>query len=128
MFNFEINQSERDKNRKFVGKIVMNVLIEKISVKEGLLLFPKNDNDTSIQVAWHALLHFEADADMRQKDNLYEKEQINYLEFISNTLQDGNQLPKNIIQKYLEYYKDTPLPHTTNFEGILGEIKRNLNL
>ena len=71
------------KDRQFVGNIIISVLTERISVKRGLLLFPKGCEDPSIHAAWHALCHYEADEDIRAKDIDYNNQQIELLEMIA---------------------------------------------
>ena len=87
------------KNRKYVGRLVYSVLTERKSVREALLLFP-DSSDKSIECAYHALVHFEADEDLRYKDYEYREEQNDYLEFIAQTLSEGKSLPRNIIADY----------------------------
>ena len=92
------------KNRKYVGRLVYSVLTKRKSVREALLLFPES-SDKSIECAYHALVHLEADEDLRYKDYDYREEQNDYLEFIAQTLSEGKSLPRNIIADYEPYYK-----------------------
>lgn len=92
------------KNRKYIGRLIYSVLAERKSVREALLLFPES-SDKSIECAYHALVHLEADEDLRYKDYDYREEQNEYLEFIAQTLSEGKSLPRNIIADYEPYYK-----------------------
>ena len=116
------------KDRQYVGHIIINVLTERINVREALLLFPKDSEDASIQTAWHALCHFEADEDISSKDNLYLQEQLEYLEFIAFTFKDGNPLPQNIIDAYKPFYKDDPISYDSGLKGFFKRLLRFVNL
>ncbi len=91
-------------NRKFVGRLIYSVLAERKSVREALMLFP-DSTDKNIECAYHALVHFEADEDLRYQDFEYREEQNDYLELIAQTLSEGRCLPRNIIEDYEPYYK-----------------------
>ena len=91
-------------NRKLTGRLVLAVLTERKSVREAISLFPET-KDKSIECAYHALIHYEADEDLRYKNFEYREEQDDYLEFIAQTLVEGKELPRNIIADYEEYYK-----------------------
>ena len=92
--------------RKYVGGLIIAVLTDKIIVREALKVFPSNIKDSSIKAAYHALIHREADEDLRHRDLMYKDEQDSYLEQVAQTLQQGQQLPKNIIKNYNQYYRD----------------------
>lgn len=87
-------------DRRFVAALIRQVLISRLCVREAILNFPKDTEDKSIQAAFHALVHYEADEDLRARDELYREEQDDYLEFISNLLERGEDVPENIIQNY----------------------------
>ena len=91
-------------NRKFVGRLIYAVLTERKNVREAIKLFPET-KDKSIECAYHALVHYSADEEMRYKDIEYREAQDDYLEFIAQTLSEGKALPKNIIDEYKPYYK-----------------------
>ncbi len=112
--------------RKFVSKLYIAVLTEKMSVREALLQFPKNCEDKSIIAAWHALCHLEADEDIRKKDELYAKEQDEYIEYIAFTLDKGAELAQNIINSYLPYHDDALTPSNNNVNGIIHQLKKFL--
>ncbi len=112
--------------RKFVSKLYIAVLTEKISVREALMKFPKNCEDKTIIAAWHALCHLEADEDIRKKDELYAKEQDEYIEYIAFTLDNGEALPQNITDSYLPYHEDALIPPNNSLKGIIHEFKKFL--
>lgn len=90
--------------RKEISKLIIDVLLNKKTVKDALLCFPKKVKDDTIDCAWHALCHFEADELQRAKDALYREEQDNYLYYIASLLEEGKALPEDIISDYKEYY------------------------
>ena len=51
---------EEIQNRRFVGRLVYAVLTERATAREAILRFPET-KDKSIECAYHALVHFEAD-------------------------------------------------------------------
>lgn len=115
-------------DRKNVSELVRKVRIGELCVREALLLFPPDCEDSSIQAAYHALIHYEADEDLRRRDNLYKEEQDDYIEFIAFTLEKGEPLPDNIIKSYNIYYKSAPIPHAHNTKGFWKSFLRFLNL
>lgn len=114
-------------NRRFVGRLVYAVLTERKTVREALLLFPET-KDKNIECAYHALVHFEADEDLRYKDFEYREEQNDYLEFIAQTLVEGKDLPKNIIADYEEYYHGVSRPWHNGIKGFFKEFLRFINI
>ncbi|MFH0702929.1 MAG: hypothetical protein V2B14_05260 [bacterium] len=91
--------------RKLVSKLIFKVLTKNLCVREALKSFPKNIKDPSVQCAWHALIHYEADEDHRNASLEYTKEQDDYIEMLAFILQEGEKIPINIINSYREYYK-----------------------
>lgn len=123
-------RDKRDLNddKKFVSKLIFNVLTKKLCVRKALLSFPKDVHDESIEVAYHALCHFEADEDIRKRDNLYALEQDDYLELIANILAAGDGLPPNIINSYSPFYKEAATLHEADWKGIWAKLTRFLNI
>lgn len=121
MYTNEVN------NRKFVGRLVYAVLTERKSVREAICAFPES-KDKSIQCAYHALVHFEADEDLRYQDFEYREEQNDYLEMIAQTLSSGKPLPQNIIADYEEYYKGTAHKWQDGKAGFWKEFLRFINI
>ncbi len=115
-------------NRKLVAFLIFQVLVGKMSVREATVKFPDDRSDKSISSAFHALIHFEADEDLRASDPLYREEQDDYLEFIANTLNRGDDLPDNVINNYDKYYKEAEIPHSKNTKGFWKSFFRFLNI
>lgn len=111
-----------------VSKLIMYVLTDRILTRKALLGFPPDVKDPSIQAAWHALCHRESDEELRAKDHLYAEEQDNYLEMIAFTLQNGDELPKNIINSYKKYHSNALIPHEKGLKGAWQEILTFLNI
>ncbi|MDD3150394.1 MAG: hypothetical protein PHV68_06130 [Candidatus Gastranaerophilales bacterium] len=109
-----MNGFEKTSKQK-VADIILKVIAGSKSVKDALLLFPE-DKSISIQCAWHALAHYEADEDLRRKDPIFAKEQDEYLEMLAFLFQEDKDLPENVISSYLEYYK----------ERVIYEKKKNI--
>mgnify|MGYP005766654875 CR=1 FL=1 len=114
------------KLRKQVAKIFIGVLTEKINVSYALTCFPKDCDDKTINASWHALCHLEADEDIRVKDNMYKKEQDEYIEFIAYTLEKGEELPENIINSYIPFHPDALTPNSHKLKGIIHTLKKFL--
>lgn len=110
--------------RKKVAKLFYAVLTKKMPVREALIRFPRNCDDKTLIASWHALCHFEADEDLRAKDALYKEVQDNYIEFIARTLQEGNELPENIINPYIEFYGEELISDSKTPQGIWHKLKR----
>lgn len=115
-------------DRKFVSRLITSVLTDNLPVREAILHFPKNTKDKSLKVAYHALVHREADEELRARDIEYREEQDDYLEFLSETLQKGESVPKNIIKEYDEWYKDMSMPYSDSVKSILKKICKFLNV
>lgn len=114
--------------RKIISRLIYLVLAESLHVREALLKFPKDANDASIKAAYHALIHLEADEDLRKRDLDYKDEQDDYLEFIAETFQKGSELPKNVIKSYDKYYKGVHMPNSENMKGLLKNLCKFLNV
>ncbi len=114
--------------RKYVGKLIIAVLTERINVRRALLAFPKGCEDESVRTAWHALCHYEADEDLRKTDIEYNNEQVSFLEMIAFEFKDGNQLPQNIIDSYKSFYKDSSMLYESTYKGIIKKLFRFLSM
>lgn len=114
--------------RKLVGELLMKVRLGELHVRDALLLFPDETTDKSIMASYHALVHYEADEDLRKRDSLYKDEQDDYLEFLSFTMEKGEDLPENIIKSYEKYYKSANIPHSKDTKGFLESFFRFLNI
>lgn len=121
-------KKEYKEERKNVSRLIYIVLAETLSVREAILKFPKDINDSTIKTAYHALIHREADEDYRKQDLDYKEEQDDYLEFIAQTLQSGGALPQNIIKSYNKYYKNIDTPHSDSMKGLIKSLCKFLNV
>ena len=115
-------------DRKTVANLLRSVRLGNCSVREARLLYPNGTTDESLVAAYHALIHYEADEDLRRRDPLYKEEQDDYIEFLSYILDRGEDLPSNIIANYKKYYDSAPILHKDNAQGLLKSFWRNLNV
>lgn len=113
-------------DRKFVARLLLKVRLGELSVCQAMMNYPKDVKDETLIAAYHALIHYEADEDIRAKDELFKEEQDDYLEFISNTLAKGEDLPQNIIDNYKEFYSNAPVLHKKN--GFFTGFWKYLNI
>lgn len=113
--------------RKFVGRLIFAVLTERKNVREAIKLFPES-KDINIECAYHALVHYSADEEIRYHDIEYRDAQDDYLEFLAQTLSEGKILPKNIIEEYKPYYKGTAKLWEKGLKGFWNEFKRFINI
>ena len=116
------------KDRKKVSSLILEVLTQKISVLEALKDYPRNLGDPTLNAAFHALVHFEADEDLRNADALYRDEQDAYLEDIADILSDGSALPYNIIEEYNKYHKDSLIYPDIDRKTVFKRLKKMINL
>lgn len=114
--------------RKLVADLIRKVLVSQLSVREAILQFPRDTQDKSIHAAYHALVHLEADEDLRKRDDVYRDEQDDYLEMISQTLENEEDLPENIIKNYEIYYSNANILHEENSKGFFKSFFRFLNI
>ncbi|MBO7672720.1 hypothetical protein J6S88_04845 [bacterium] len=119
---------ENVEERRHVSGLIKKVLLSEIVVRDAINAFPFGSEDESIKAAYHALVHYEADEDLRQKDDLYKEEQDDYLLMICNTLEKGEDLPINIINSYKEYYKTANIKNEDNFMGKVKSFFKMLNV
>lgn len=115
-------------DRKFVSRLIYMVLADTLHVREAILNFPKDVDDTSIKTAYHALIHREADEEFRYMNLDYKEEQDDYLEFIAQILQSGDSLPRNIIKNYDKYYKNITTPRSKSFMSVIKSLCKFLNV
>lgn len=112
--------------RKRISRLFIGILTKRISVRDALTSFPKDCEDKTLIAAWHALCHYEADEELRAKDEMYKEEQDEYIGYIANILSKGEELPLNIINEYLPYHENALIPNSTKLHGILQNIKKFL--
>ncbi len=116
-------------DRQLVSRLIMLVITGQIPVRQALLNFPKNTTDKSIITAYHALIHYEADEDIRRQDIMYKEEQDEYLAFLSDTLSKNRTLPQNIIKSYKGYAgEEVALPKDKNVNKFLLKVCKFLNI
>ena len=118
---------ENLKDRQFVGRLIFSVLTERRNVREAIKLFP-DTMDKNIECAYHALVHYAADEEIRYMDIEYREAQNDYLEYIAQILVEGKDIPKNIIAEYEDFYKGTSKPWASGLKGFLKEFLRFINI
>lgn len=121
-------EHKEENDRLYVAQLLHLVRIGQLSVREAMLKYPKDVKDESLIAAYHALIHYEADEDIRAKDILFREEQDDYLEFIYTTLEKGEDLPQNIIDSYKDFYDTAPILHEKNTKGFWKSFWKNLNI
>lgn len=114
--------------REYVAKLLRLVRLGDLSVREAMLKYPKDTKDESLIAAYHALIHYEADEDLRARDELYKEEQDDYIEFLAYTLSKNEDLPKNIIENYKNFYETAPILHEKNIKGFFKGFWKNINI
>lgn len=123
-----MNTTSNNDDRHFVAGLLRQVRLGQLSVREAMLIYPKDTTDQSLIAAYHALIHYEADEDIRARDILFREEQDDYIEFIYTTLENGQDLPQNIIDSYKEFYNSVPILHEKNVKGFWSSFWKNLNV
>lgn len=116
------------KERKLVAEIIMDVLLGKLSVREGILKFPKDCQDTCLDVAWHALVHFEADEDIANSDIVFKEVQVDFLKGLYNILIEGHDLPPNLLAGYNKYHKGVDTCQVSDKKYFWHEMKKNISI
>ena len=115
------------KARETTGNLLYSVIANTITPFEATKFFPKNIEDISLKIAWHALIHYDADEEMRIDNPEYAEEQIKYIEMIAKILVTGEELPADMLQDYEELYLETVLPKNYNWLGKLKAFFRFTN-
>ena len=115
-------------DRVKVARLLRLVLMGSICVREAMLAYPKDTEDESLIAAYHALIHYEAVEDLRNRDPLYKEEQDDYIEFLSYILEREEDLPENIIANYKQYYDSAPILHKNNPQGFFKSFWKILNI
>ena len=115
-------------NRLLVSDLIIDVLTDKKTVQQAISLLQKKKNDINLKCAFDALMYREADEDIRAKYKDYASLQDDYLELIARTLKDNEQLPKNVISRYLKYNSENLLPdEDKTLKQKLKKLKRMIN-
>lgn len=115
-------------DREYVARLIVSVLTERISVREAILHYPKDTADKNLRAVYHALIHYEADEDLRAKDLAFKEEQDEYLNMMAELLSNGKELPLNIIKSYEDYYPEIEIPKSEYFKKIIKAIAKFLNI
>ncbi|MBQ3101430.1 hypothetical protein IJC60_00330 [bacterium] len=118
-----------NKLRVFVSRLIKQVLVGKITVSAALKAFPNNYMvDESLDTAFHALVHFEADEDLRKRDALYREEQDEYLQYLAEVLERGDDIAVNIIGEYKKYYSEAPIYKDVNDKYKFSKLFKFINI
>ena len=120
--------SVNKEDRVFVAKLLRSVRIGNCGVREALMQYPRDTDDESLIAVYHALIHYEADEDLRRRDALYREEQDDYIESLSYILEKGEDLPQNIIDNYKKYYDTVQILHKKDIRGFLKSFFKILNI
>lgn len=124
-FNFSQDVVEL---RKKTAKLLIDVVLGKISVLQALKSFPDNSSDLSVNTCFHILVHYEADEELRNKDKLYKETQDEFVVSVAETLLKGESLPVNIIDEYKVFYESDLIYKKNSKENIIKRLRRIINL
>ena len=115
-------------NRLLVADLIIDVLKNKKTVLEALSSFPTDRDDINLKCAFDALVHREADEDLREKTPDYKEVQDKFLLDLAEILKNNEQLPQNIISEYLKYHQDDLISKkSSKFKDFIQYIKRMVN-
>ena len=124
----ESKELKKFENRLLVANLINDVLVSKITVQEALSKFPKDKDDINIKCALDALMHREADEDLRKSVKGYAQIQDNFLSDIAEAFKQNKTLPQNIINQYLKYHTDDIISDgDDNFKTFMQKVKRIIN-
>lgn len=110
--------------RQLVSELLFEALRRETCVREIIKRFPEDQYDPSIQTAFHAVVYFEADEEMRLRDPAYAAEQNDYIEMIAFTLKKGEALPVNIIQSYKPIHERALIPRSNTLKAFFKSLMR----
>ena len=115
-------------NRLIVAELIKDVLQGKLKTSEALSKFPNDKNDINLKCAFDALVHREADEDLRKKIADYGAVQDEYLLKICRYLKQNQDLPQNIISEYLKFHSDDLIwGQDKGIKNIFKKLKRMIN-
>ena len=124
----ESSELKTYQNRLLVADLIEQVLLDKMKISEALSKFPKNKDDISLKCAFDALVHREADEELRRTVADYASVQDDFLIEICRHFKDNEPLPKNIISKYLEYHSDNLIwGEDKGIKNVFKKLKRMIN-
>ena len=84
--------------RKYIGRLIIQVLTDRIIVREAI------------------------------RDLNYRDAQDSYLEQLAQTLEQGKELPKNIIKNYNQYYRDIQINQTDFMKKLVKRLCKFMNV
>ena len=115
-------------NRLFVADLIMDVICDRKTVNEATALFPKEPDDINLKCAFDALVHREADEDLRLKVKDYAQMQDEFLADLAYLLKENEQFPQNIIDEYKKYHNDNLIGDWQKpLKSVLKNFKRMIN-
>lgn len=115
--------------RVFVSRLIKQVLMGRMTVSAALKAFPNNYAiDETLDAAFHALVHYEADEDLRRRDILYREEQDEYLHYLAEVLERGEDIAVNIIGEYKKYYSEAPIYKDVNDKYKFSKLLKFINI
>ena len=124
----ESEQLKIYQNRLLVADLINDVVLGKICVSYALELFPKDKTDINLKCAFDALMHREADEDLRAKELDYAQVQDEFLLDLASILKENQKLPQNIIEQYQKYHSDNLIGEWDKpLKSILKNFKRMIN-
>ena len=124
----ESKQLKIYQNRLLVSDLIYDVLSQKKTVSQALSLFPKERDDINLKCAFDALMHREADEDLRAKEEGYADVQDEFLADLAHILKENEKLPKNIVDEYLKYHQDNLMGDWEKpLKSILKNFKKMIN-
>lgn len=124
----ESEQLKIYQNRLLVADLINDVVLGKICVSRALELFPKDKTDINLKCAFDALMHREADEDLRAKELDYAQVQDEFLLDLASILKENQKLPQNIIEQYQKYHSDNLIGEWDKpLKSILKNFKRMIN-
>lgn len=124
----ESEKLKKYKNRLLVSDLIKEVLAGKLSVQNALVQFPQDKNDINIKCAFDALMHREADEEIRQTQQDYATVQDEFLFDLAQSLKQNENLAQNIIAKYLEFHESDIIPDKQEtFKDAIKILKRMIN-
>ncbi len=114
--------------RRCAAKILIDVILNNITVLEALKIFPKDSDDDSVNVCFHILVHYESDTELRMRDSLYKETQDDFLVETAETLARGEPLSANIIAEYKDFYKSDLLYREPTRKNVIKRLLKAINI
>jgi hypothetical protein len=109
--------------RQKAAQLLEDVLDERMEPRLAINRWPEPGDmpDASLDTAWQALWHFEADEDKQQSELFYLDAQLELLRQIARFLKEGRDLPAYFLQPY-------PEDHQVRFFYDLPPVQDSLRL